>query len=310
MMKIYTQIEDIPILKNACITIGSFDGVHKGHLKVIQQLLEESKKNEGTSIVITFYPHPKSVLSQNNQSITPLNTLEEKTYLLEKSGIDVLVIITFTKEFSEMNAEQYISDFLVKYFQPKSIVIGYDHKFGKNRTGNFDLLKKYSILYNFKLHEISEHLLNEIKVSSTIIREKIATGQIEIANELLGYTFNFSGKVIKGNQLGRTIGFPTANIQVNDTEKIIPGNGVYAVLINKSNDSKTYKGMMNIGLRPTIDGKKLGVEVHIFDFSENIYDQEIQISVFNKIREEIKFNNLDELKIQLHRDMETVLSLL
>jgi riboflavin kinase/FMN adenylyltransferase len=300
-MNIYNDIENLPLFENACITIGSFDGVHKGHLKVINQLQEEAKAVNGTSIVITFYPHPKQVVS-NEKAITQLNTFDEKCKLLENTGIDCLVVIPFNKSFSEMTAENYIKDFLVKTFHPKIIAIGYDHKFGKNRTGNISLLVDLSKQYDYKVKEISEHLLNEITISSTKIRNCISNGQIETANELLGYYYSFSGKVIEGNKIGRTIDFPTANIQTEDTNKLLPSIGVYAVSVFIPSLKTSYKGMMNIGVRPTIGGNNQVIEVHLIDFDKMIYGEKLTVFVKQKIRDEVKFDSLEHLKTQLIHD--------
>ena len=300
-MNIYNNTDHLPHFENACITIGSFDGLHKGHLKVINQLREEAKAVNGTSIVITFYPHHKQIVT-NEKAITQLNTFEEKCKLLENTGIENLVVIPFTKQFAEITAENYIQDFLVKTFHPKIIVIGYDHKFGKNRTGDITLLKKFADQHHYKVKEISEHLLNEITISSTKIREHISIGQIETANDLLGYVYSFSGKVVEGNKIGRTIDFPTANIEVENTEKLLPSIGVYAVSVFVPSQKDSYKGMVNIGLRPTIGGKSLTIEVHLINFNQMIYGEEIRIFVKQKIRDEIKFENIEHLKIQLIQD--------
>jgi riboflavin kinase/FMN adenylyltransferase len=308
-MNIYNDIDKLPLFENACITIGSFDGVHKGHLKVINQLQEEAKAVNGTSIVITFYPHPKQVISFE-KVITQLNTFDEKCKLLENTGIDCLVVIPFNKEFSEMTAENYIKDFLVETFHPKRIVIGYDHKFGKNRTGDISLLVELSKQYNYKVKEISEHLLNEITISSTKIRDCISNGQIQIANELLGYVYSFSGKVIEGNKIGRTIGFPTANIETEDTNKLLPSIGVYAVSVFVPSLKTSYKGMMNIGVRPTIGGNNLVIEVHLIDFDKMIYGEKLTVFIKQKIRDEVKFDSVEHLKTQLIHDKIKVIEIL
>jgi riboflavin kinase/FMN adenylyltransferase len=308
-MNIYNDIDKLPLFENACITIGSFDGVHKGHLKVINQLQEEAKAVNGTSIVITFYPHPKQVISFE-KVITQLNTFDEKCKLLENTGIDCLVVIPFNKEFSEMTAENYIKDFLVETFHPKRIVIGYDHKFGKNRTGDISLLVELSKQYNYKVKEISEHLLNEITISSTKIRDCISNGQIQIANELLGYVYSFSGKVIEGNKIGRTIGFPTANIETEDTNKLFPSIGVYAVSVFVPSLKTSYKGMMNIGVRPTIGGNNLVIEVHLIDFDKMIYGEKLTVFIKQKIRDEVKFDSVEHLKTQLIHDKIKVIEIL
>jgi riboflavin kinase/FMN adenylyltransferase len=244
-MNVYNNINELPAFENAVITIGTFDGLHDGHRKIIKQLKQVANDIKGTTVVITFFPHPRHVLKSTENKVFILNTLEEKISLLSAEGIENLVIVPFTNEFSTMEAESYISDFLVKSFHPHTIIIGYDHRFGKNRTGNFELLKDGEKKYGYEVVEITAQQLNDIAISSTKIRQKLIEGDIMSANSLLGYAYFFSGKVEKGDQLGRTIGFPTANLEIADQEKLIPGNGVYAVDV-LINDMKR-KGMMNIG---------------------------------------------------------------
>ena len=299
-MNVYNNITELPAFKKAVITIGTFDGLHDGHRKIISQLKEVAQNINGTTVVITFFPHPRHVLSNTENKVFILNTLEEKIALLQAEGIENLVIVPFTNEFSSMDAEAYISDFLVNSFHPHTIIIGYDHRFGKNRTGNFELLKKGEKKYGYEVVEITAQQLNDIAISSTKIRQKLSEGDIIAANSLLGYAYFFSGKVVKGDQLGRTIGFPTANLEIAEKEKLIPGNGVYAVDV-LIKDIK-LKGMMNIGFRPTVGGIIRKIEVNIFDFNEDIYDQNITVFLKTKLRDERKFNGLDELKIQLGND--------
>jgi len=299
-MNVYNNITELPAFKKAVITIGTFDGLHDGHRKIISQLKEVAQSINGTTVVITFFPHPRHVLSNTENKVFILNTLEEKIALLQAEGIENLVIVPFTNEFSSMDAEAYISDFLVNSFHPHTIIIGYDHRFGKNRTGNFELLKKGEKKYGYEVVEITAQQLNDIAISSTKIRQKLSEGDVTAANSLLGYAYFFSGKVVKGDQLGRTIGFPTANLEIAEQEKLIPGNGVYAVDV-MIKDIK-LKGMMNIGFRPTVGGIVRKIEVNIFDFNEDIYDQNITVFLKTKLRDERKFNGLDELKIQLGND--------
>ena len=299
-MNVYNNINELPAFEKAVITIGTFDGLHDGHRKIISQLKQVANKINGTTVVITFYPHPRHVLESTANKVFILNTLEEKISLLRAEGIENLVIVPFTSEFSSMEAESYISEFLVKSFNPHTIIIGYDHRFGKNRTGNFELLKQGERKYGYKVVEITEQQLNDIAISSTKIRQKLSEGDIITANSLLGYAYFFSGKVVKGDQFGRTIGFPTANLEIVEQEKLIPGNGVYAVDV-MINDMK-LKGMMNIGFRPTVGGFIKKIEVNIFDFNEDIYDQNISVILKSKLREEKKFNSLEELKTQLGND--------
>jgi riboflavin kinase/FMN adenylyltransferase len=299
-MNVYTNINELPAFNKAVITIGTFDGLHDGHRKIISQLMQVAGVINGTTVVITFFPHPRHVLKNTENKVFILNTLEEKISLLSAEGIENLVIVPFTSEFSSMEADAYISDFLVRSFHPHTIIIGYDHRFGKNRIGNFEFLKEGEKKFGYKVVEITEQQLNDIAISSTKIRQKLSDGDIITANSLLGYNYFFSGKVVKGDQLGRTIGFPTANLEIEEQEKLIPGNGVYAVDIIV-NDIK-HKGMMNIGFRPTVGGIIRKIEVNIFDFNEDIYDQVITVFLKSKLREEKKFIGLDELKIQLGKD--------
>ncbi len=302
IMKVYHDINDLPDFTNAVITIGTFDGVHNGHRQIIEQLKQEAANINGSSVVITFYPHPRQIVGNPSSQIFILNTLNEKIKLLSEAGVQNLIIVPFTQTFAEMTAASYISDFLVKCFHPHTIIIGYDHKFGHNRIGNFELLERMSSVFNFRVKEIPEQLLHDITISSTKIRNKLSEGDIATANELLGYTYFFSGFVVHGNQLGRTIGFPTANINLDDAQKLIPGNGVYAVEVIIDHSKKLLKGMMNIGVRPTFNQTQRVIEVNIFDFDELIYGKEITVMVKIKMRDEIKFEGIDALKEQLNKD--------
>jgi riboflavin kinase/FMN adenylyltransferase len=315
-MKVHRElVGSLPDFRNAVITIGTFDGVHMGHQKIIAQLKAEAAKINGETVIITFHPHPRKIVSSVPGDIKYLHTLSEKILLLERAGIDHLVVIPFDHAFANQSAASYINDFLYKYFNPKIIIIGYDHRFGKGRVGDFALLEEQGRALGFKVQEISEELLNEIVISSTKIRESLLTNQIKQANDCLGYAYFFDGKVIEGNKLGRTIGFPTANLHISNEDKLIPGNGVYAVEIQVKNSDNVHqsmplKGMMNIGVRPTIDGKKRVIEVHIFNFDQDIYGQELMISIHHFLRGEVKFNGLEELKNQLQIDKEQVQQLL
>ncbi|MDH7462956.1 bifunctional riboflavin kinase/FAD synthetase [Chitinophagaceae bacterium 26-R-25] len=302
-MQVHTNIESLPSFRNAVVTIGTFDGVHIGHQKILNQLKQEAKLVDGETVVITFHPHPKKVVTTNADPVYLLNTPEEKIALLEKQGIHHVVIIPFTEAFASQTATEYIEHFLWQRFNPHTLIIGYDHKFGKNRSGDYHLLEKYAPELGFCLIEIPEHLLNEVTVSSTRIRHDLKAGKITEANSLLGYTYSFEGKVIEGNKLGRTIGFPTANLQILNDEKLIPGNGVYAVsVVIEHSTIHAYHGMMNIGVRPTIDGVNRVIEVNIFDFNEDIYGQTLRVSVHQFLRHEQKFAGLDALKGQLAED--------
>lgn len=299
-MKVYRDINLLPVFSNAVITTGSFDGVHTGHVQIIKQLLKEAEKIGGTSVLITFYPHPKQVVQMKEKALFILNTPEEKYELLQIKGIENIVVVPFTEEFSQLSAQKYISNFLVEKFHPAVIVVGYDHRFGNNREGNFDLLKSKEAEYNFKVKEIPEHVLTDITISSTKIRAAMLEGDIEKAASYLGYHYYFSGTVIQGNKLGRTIGYPTANLQIQDEYKLVPANGVYAVDVQF--ESRNLKGMMNIGIRPTVDGTKRVIEVNIFDFDEDIYGQILKITLKKNLRSEVRFAGLDELKTQLALD--------
>ena len=302
-MKVHYDIQTLPAFRNAVITIGTFDGLHNGHRKIIDLMLQEADSVKGETVIITFDPHPRQVVGKENNPVFLLNTLDEKIFLLQNSGIDHLVVIPFTEVFSSQTAESYIRDFLVNTFKPHTIIIGYDHHFGKDRSGNYKLLEAKAEEYNFVVKEIPVYMLKDVTISSTKIREAILHGDIDTARNFLGYDYFFTGKVIAGNKLGRTIGYPTANIEIEDNQKLIPGNGVYAVLIKiNSLKIKDYSGMMNIGIRPTINGVMRVIEVNIFDFDEDIYGEMISITLKKHLRSEIKFNGLDALKEQLAID--------
>ena len=304
-MKVYQDLSTLPVFNNAVVTIGTFDGVHLGHKQIIRQLKETAEKIGGETVIITFHPHPRKIISSVPGDIKLLNTLPEKILLLEAASIDHLVVVPFNHAFANQTAQQYINDFLWKYFKPHTIIIGYDHRFGKGREGDYHLMDQYGASLGFEVKEITEQLMNEIIVSSTRIREALLNSDIETANKFLGYDYFFEGVVIEGNKLGRTIGYPTANLQIESDEKLIPGNGVYAVAVeikNQKSEIRNLSGMMNIGVRPTVDGKKRMIEVNIFDFDEDIYTQILRVHVKHYIRGEVKFNGLDELKAQLLKD--------
>ncbi|HEY4155515.1 MAG TPA: bifunctional riboflavin kinase/FAD synthetase [Puia sp.] len=301
-MQVYRNTDSLPDFHNAVVTIGTFDGVHSGHQQVITQMKQEAARILGESVIITFDPHPRTVVDINS-GIRLINTTEEKTELLSGKGIDNLVIIPFTEKFARLSAEDYISRFLVRYFHPHTIIIGYDHHFGKGRTGNYQLLNKMAGTYHYQLKEIPAHVLDSISVSSTRVREAISLGDMETANTLLGYTYFFSGTVQEGNKLGRSIGFPTANLQVADSFKLLPGDGVYAVdVILEDEPERRFKAMMNIGYRPTVDGSRKVIEVNIFDFDRMIYGRTVKVFVRKFLRPEQRFSGLEELKAQLGED--------
>jgi len=312
-MQVHRDIDNLPKFTKAVITIGTFDGVHVGHRQIINKLKVEALKIQGESVIITFHPHPRKVISSAILGVRLINTLEEKIEVLSGLGIDHLVIVPFTDAFANQPAEEYIRNFLYEKFHPDTVIIGYDHRFGRERLGDYKLMEKMGPQFGFKIKEIPKHIIDEIAISSTNIREAILHTDIEMANKLLGYTFFFEGEVVHGNKLGRQLGYPTANLKVSDPEKVIPGDGIYAVYANikkstmpgeNTNEVNTfpietedvqYKGMMSIGFRPTVDGKKRVIEVNVFDFNKDIYGRTMRVYVKKFLRAEIKFNTLEEL---------------
>lgn len=309
-MQVHRDIDTLPVFRNAVITIGTFDGVHMGHRQVIDKLKAEAKAVGGESVIITFHPHPRKVVSSTILGIRLINTLDEKIEVLRGMGIDHLVIVPFTDAFANQPAPDYIRHFLVGKFNPHTIIIGYDHRFGRDRQGDYRLLEKSVAEFGFQLREIPKHILEDISISSTNIREAILHSDTDTANKLLGYEFFFSGSVVHGDKLGRQLGYPTANIRVTDEEKIIPGNGIYAVYAQPEGIDEKLKGMMSIGFRPIVDGKKRVIEVNIFDFNKEIYDQTLKVYVKKYLREEIKFEGLDALVKQIDQDKVNSLAIL
>lgn len=301
-MKVHFDTDNLPEFRNAVITIGTFDGVHMGHRQIIDKLKSEAKANDGETVIITFHPHPRKVVSSTILGIRLINTLDEKTELLDQLGIDHLVVVPFTDAFANQPAEDYIRNFLIEKFHPHTIIIGYNHRFGRDRLGDYRLLEKKAEKYKIRVKEIPKHILENISISSTNIREAILHGDIATADTLLGYEFFFSGIVVHGNKLGRKLGYPTANLKISDEEKIIPGNGIYAVYARTEDSPERKKAMMSIGFRPTVDGKTRVIEVNIFDFDEEIYDQTLKVYVKKYLREEIKFDGLDALVEQIGKD--------
>ncbi len=305
-MKTHYNINNLPAFKNAVITIGTFDGVHEGHKKIISQLIATAKENKGESVIITFHPHPRKVISSSILGVRLINTLSEKTVLLDTLGIDHLVIIPFTEAFAHQEPEDYLKDFLIDKFHPHTIIIGYDHRFGKNRKGHYQLLEAYQDAYGYQLKEIPKHILDHIGISSTKIREAILSGDADTFNHLLGYNFFFEGEVVHGDKLGRELGYPTANIKVQNEEKILPGDGIYAIYASLKNTDNSYgqlmKGMMSIGFRPTVDGKKRVIEANLFDFNSDIYDCTLRIYVKKYLRAEEKFDSLQALIKKIDND--------
>ena len=301
-MKVHYSFESYINIKKPVVTVGTFDGVHIGHQTIIERLKTIAKKIDGETVLLTFYPHPRKVILNDQSNLKLINTKNEKIKLLEQYGLDHLFIHPFNEEFSRISPTSYVRDLLVNQLKTNHLVIGYNHQFGRNREGNLTLLTELSSIYDFNIEEISAQQINEIKVSSTKIRAAIEAGNIATANNYLGHTFSISGKVIQGNKLGRTIGFPTANIKIDESDKICPPKGVYAVRVKL--DNQTLNGMMNIGTRPTIEKEQttLSNEVHIFNFNKDIYNLTIQIEFIAMIREEKKFNDINGLKQQLIDD--------
>lgn len=298
-MKTFHSIFEFNSTKKSVITIGTFDGVHMGHKKILDKVISEAKHRNEESLVLTFYPHPRFILNEN-ANVKLLNTIDEKADLLNKTGLSSLIIHPFDKEFADLSAEEFIKKILINQLNISKIIIGYDHRFGKNRSADINDLIQFGAKYNFDVEQISAQELNDIAVSSTKIRTALINGEITLANNYLGYSYSFSGKVIKGNQLGRTIGFPTANIQINEFFKLIPKNGVYIVkcLVNK----QSINGIMNIGNRPTLNGTSQSIEVHLLNFDQSIYDSEITVELLEFIRNEQKFESLEALKHQIEKD--------
>ena len=297
-MNIYHSIHDFTTSQKTVFTLGTFDGVHLGHTKIIERLLNSSTKDE-QSLVLTFFPHPRMVL-QKESDIKLLNTIEERTQLLKKAGLQNLIIHPFDQAFSRLTAEEFVKNILVDIFNIKKIIIGHDHRFGRNRTANIDDLIRYGNEYGFEVEQISAQEIDEVSISSTKIRTALNEGKIDLANEYLGYNYSFTGLVVHGKKLGRTIGFPTANLKIEESYKLIPSKGVYAVKCKVGN--QLLNGMLNIGTNPTVLGEHLSIEVNLFHFDGEIYGEKITVELIKRIRDESKFNSVDELKTQLHKD--------
>ncbi|QEC68096.1 bifunctional riboflavin kinase/FAD synthetase [Panacibacter ginsenosidivorans] len=305
-MQVHSNINMLPVFRNAVVTIGTFDGVHTGHQQIIAQLKQEAAEIGGETVIITFHPHPRKVVMHKEVFI--LNTLAEKIELLQEKAIDHLVVVPFNEHFAQQTAKEYVEHFLFERFHPHTVIIGYDHRFGQGRKGDYHLLEEFGGKLGFIVKEIPEHVLNNIAVSSTKIREALLNSDVTTANNYLGYDYFFEGTVIEGNKLGRTLGYPTANLQIETTEKLIPGNGVYAVIA--AIEQSSYKAMMNIGVRPTVDGTKRMIEVNIFDFNQDIYGKILRVYIKQYLRGEVKFNGLDALKEQLALDKISALKVL
>ena len=306
-MRIFDNLKSYSSEKESILTIGTFDGVHIGHNKILKRLIQDSKKNNLSSLVMTFFPHPRMILNKSHD-IKMIDTISEKINLLEKTGLDNLIIHPFDNNFSKIRAKEFVEEILVKKLKIKEIIIGYDHKFGKDREASVEDLKKFGKDYMFTVKEIPAQEIDSIAISSTKIRDAILNGEIEKCNKFLGRNFILTGKVVYGDGLGKKIDFPTANIEIKETYKIIPKNGVY--LVKTKINSNTYFGMMNIGIRPTVGGTNKSLEIHFFNFKDNIYGKNVSIEIIKKIRDEEKFSSIDQLKIQLKKDEQFCLKLI
>lgn len=299
-MKIYNHFSEFKKLENAVVTIGTFDGVHFGHQKILKRLCELAKATGGESVILTFFPHPRLIIDPENQQLKMINTVEEKAKILANLGVDHLIITPFTRDFSNLSPAEYIKQILIDTIGVKNIIVGYDHRFGKDRQGGMSDLQEFAGIYGFAIEEIPEQDINDVAVSSTKVRTALLEGDVALAASYLGYNFSIHGRVIKGDRIGRTIGFPTANIFVEETYKLIPSDGIYAVTVELN--AVVYKGMAYIGQRPTINGMTRNIEVNIFDFSQEIYGQLITMNFLKFLRHDVKFTGLEALKDQLHDD--------
>ena len=306
-LNIFHSINDFRSTKKTIITLGTFDGVHIGHKKILEKVLQNTDDGQYESLVLTFFPHPRMILKEDSD-MKLLNTIDEKIDLLDKIGIQNLVIHPFDEKFSRLTAEEFVKTILVDRFQVQKIIIGYDHRFGRNRTANINDLIAFGEQYDFEVEQISVQEINEISVSSTKIRNALLEGNMTLANDYLGYNYFLTGEVVKGKQLGRTINFPTANLKIQENYKLIPQNGVYIVksVINE----QTVFGMMNIGFNPTVNGQNQTIEIHYFDFDADLYHQKIRVSILQRIRSEQKFESVDLLKAQLENDKQMAISYL
>lgn len=299
-MQIHSDINNLPKIKNAIVTIGAFDGVHVGHQKILNRVYELSKELKGESIVISFWPHPRFVLSEITEELKLLTTIDEKIELFDRNKVNHLIIIPFTKSFSQMTSEEFIQEILINRIGTKKLVIGYDHRFGKNREGSFQYLMENKEKYSFEIEEIPEEDIHNIAVSSTKIRLALAKGDIGIANEFLGRYYSLRGNVIEGDKIGQKLGYPTANIFLEEIYKLIPADGIYAAIISVRKIK--YKGIVYIGKRPTLQGINRNIEAFLFNFNDNIYNEKVEVSFIEFIRGDMKFGNLEELVAQMKLD--------
>lgn len=307
-MKIYHHINNFQRLDNAVVTIGTFDGVHQGHRQIIARLKELARQTGGETVILTFFPHPRMIIHPEDQDLKLITTIHERAALLEQLGVDHLIITPFSRDFSNQSAEAYIRDILVNKIGTRQIIIGYDHRFGKDRQGGLSDLQQAAPVYGFEVIEIPKQDIDHVAVSSTRIREALLKSDIEQANAFLGYPFFITGKVIRGNQIGRQIGYPTANLLVEEGYKLIPADGIFAATVQLNDE--TFQGMAYIGHRPTINGMTRNIEVNIFDFNRDIYNQTLQMNFIHFVRHDVKFSSLEGLKDQLAQDRLDVLGLL
>jgi riboflavin kinase/FMN adenylyltransferase len=305
-LKIYNQLSEFKKLDHAVVTIGTFDGVHYGHQKIIKRLCELARATGGESVILTFFPHPRLIIDPENQDLKMINTIKEKAQILADLGVDHLIITPFTRDFSNLNPEEYIQNVLVETIGTKHLIVGYDHRFGKDRKGGMPELEVCAKKFDYNIEVIDEQDINDVAVSSTKIRQALLSGDVALAAKYLGYHFSLQGRVIKGDKIGRTIGFPTANLFVEESYKLIPSDGIYAVTVDMEGGS--YKGMAYIGQRPTINGMTRNIEVNIFDFNKEIYGQDIKMSFLEFLRHDVKFTGLEALKEQLKQDKEDTLN--
>lgn len=308
-MKIYHHVDVFEKVKNPVLTTGTFDGVHVGHQAIIRRINQIAEAINGESVMMTFYPHPRMVLHPNDHDLKLLNTQQEKAEQLERAGLQHLVIQPFTRDFSRKSALEYVRELLVDGIRPAVVVVGYDHRFGRNREGDFQQLQEFGEMFDFQVEEISAQTVEDIRVSSTKIRKALIEGDVKSANHFLGYNYPLSGIVIEGDGIGEKLGFPTANLQMEGMHKLLPANGVYA--IEAIIDGLNYGGMLNIGVRPTVNNKgELRVEANVFDFHGDLYQREIQLRLIDRVRDEMKFNSIEELKQQIGKDQASVKNIL
>jgi riboflavin kinase / FMN adenylyltransferase len=308
-LNLYNSIDDFKTLSNAVVTIGTFDGVHIGHQKIINRVNEIAGAIGGESVVLTFFPHPRMVLYPDDHGLLLLNTLEEKKQLMKQYGVQHLIVHPFSQKFSRTSVTEYVRDMLVNKIGTKKLVIGYDHHFGRNREGTLQDLQELGGVYNFDVEEIPEQDIHDVAVSSTKIRNSLLQGDVAAAKEFLGHDYSLSGIVVKGKELGRTLGFPTANIHIPENYKLVPANGVYAVRVELQHSEKREKGMLSIGTRPTFDDGEVSIEVNILNFEKNIYGERITVFFKSRLRDEVKFDSADDLIKQMEKDKENTLRL-